>query len=458
MDKSINLPRLLILSFVCILLLLCTTILTKRSAFAFASSGAVQVGATPTLPSITSTDSQATSETPSIPTLVAQAQASRTAILTKIAETETVAAEITPTVTLTPSATLTPSVTPTSSTQVLTVTKLDDSTVGRCSSDCSLRDAIAAAPYGATISFARGLTGTIVLTNGEIQITKSMTIKGPGAKSSQITISGNKVFTIFSTKALVVLDISGLTFADANANGAISSVLGILHITDCTFQNNVGGAVSSDTGYLVVQRSTFVNTSEGSQAAIQTLRGTATIVDSTFYNNNEDSGAAILNSSGAMLIVNSTLRDDRLHGGILVLNILPGKPAPASTMSATVSAITPEPGQMVIINTILEAGKHMQVCNGQTVDGGHNLQFPGTSCGSSMPSANAKLAPLQDNGGPTQTLALLEGSPAIDAGDSITCAGPLLQNMDQRELPRSVEGTTGKGALCDIGAFEYNSH
>ena len=54
------------------------------------------------------------------------------------------------------------------------------------------------------------------------------------------------------------------------------------------------------------------------------------------------------------------------------------------------------------------------------------------------------LGPLQDNGGPTMTMALLPGSPAIDAG--VPVAGI---TTDQRGISRSISG------LPDIGAFEY---
>jgi hypothetical protein len=60
--------------------------------------------------------------------------------------------------------------------------------------------------------------------------------------------------------------------------------------------------------------------------------------------------------------------------------------------------------------------------------------------------ADPKLGPLADNGGPTLTMALLSGSPAIDAGD--TSAAPA---TDQRGFPRPA------GLAADIGAFEYGS-
>jgi hypothetical protein len=53
------------------------------------------------------------------------------------------------------------------------------------------------------------------------------------------------------------------------------------------------------------------------------------------------------------------------------------------------------------------------------------------------------LGPLQDNGGPTWTHALLPGSPALDVGDPAQCPA-----TDQRGVPRP------QGAGCDIGAFE----
>ncbi len=62
--------------------------------------------------------------------------------------------------------------------------------------------------------------------------------------------------------------------------------------------------------------------------------------------------------------------------------------------------------------------------------------------------------PLQNNGGPTFTNALLPGSPAIDAGNPVTCTdnlGATLHN-DQRGYPRPANGTGT--TRCDIGAFE----
>ena len=60
-----------------------------------------------------------------------------------------------------------------------------------------------------------------------------------------------------------------------------------------------------------------------------------------------------------------------------------------------------------------------------------------------------RLGPLQDNGGPTFTLALLHGSPALDAGDDALLGPPYNLTTDQRGFARDA------GAHVDIGAFEF---
>ena len=71
-----------------------------------------------------------------------------------------------------------------------------------------------------------------------------------------------------------------------------------------------------------------------------------------------------------------------------------------------------------------------------------------------MNNISPMLGPLQNNGGPTQTQALLPGSPAVDAGDPSGCRdnhGHLLKT-DQRGMPRpDKEDKTG----CDMGAYEH---
>jgi hypothetical protein len=98
-------------------------------------------------------------------------------------------------------------------------------------------------------------------------------------------------------------------------------------------------------------------------------------------------------------------------------------------------------------NTIIAGSAMGGNCAGSPlVDGGGNLSYPDATC----PGLNADplLGPLQDNGGPTWTMALGEGSAAIDAADDAICAAPPVNNLDQRSVTRP------QGTHCDIGAVE----
>jgi hypothetical protein len=104
-----------------------------------------------------------------------------------------------------------------------------------------------------------------------------------------------------------------------------------------------------------------------------------------------------------------------------------------------------------LVNTLLATNSPVGSWGGNCSgcgDGGHNLSSD-DSCGFGATGSNntdPKLGPLADNRGPTLTMALLPGSPAIDAGNTA-----LAPATDQRGFPRPA------GLAADIGAFEYSS-
>jgi hypothetical protein len=80
---------------------------------------------------------------------------------------------------------------------------------------------------------------------------------------------------------------------------------------------------------------------------------------------------------------------------------------------------------------------------------GYNIESPGDTCGFDQNTDEAgvpdpMLGPLQNNGGPTQTHALLPGSDAINQIPEAACE----LEEDQRGEPRPG------GTMCDVGAFE----
>ena len=89
-------------------------------------------------------------------------------------------------------------------------------------------------------------------------------------------------------------------------------------------------------------------------------------------------------------------------------------------------------------------------CDGDVASTGYNIESPGNACGLdqltdlvNVSADDLKLGPLQDNGGPTMTHALLPGSVAIDHIPAIDCE----VDEDQRGEPRPG------GTMCDVGAF-----
>jgi len=272
----------------------------------------------------------------------------------------------------------------------------------------------------------------------------------------------------------------GCTFSENTANsgegGAIwSNSFGTVRVTASTFSKNTansgeGGAIwSNDDATVTVAESTFsentANSGEGG-AIWSNTRGTVTVTRSTFSKNtaNLGEGGAIWNNfDGIVTVANCTFVGNtaNLGEGGAIWNNTDGT---VTVLNCTFSGNRADEGGAVwngtngtatLVNTIVadDSGGN---CFGSITDGGHNID-DGMSCGFS--SANHSLsntdpgldpAGLADNGGPTQTIALLLTSPAIDAGDNAVCRTPPVDGVDQRGEPRF----SSRDANCDIGAFE----
>ena len=353
----------------------------------------------------------------------------------------------------------------------ITVSSAGDSGAG------TLRQAILdASASGDTIRFAASVV-TIDLTSGELSVNKSLTISGPGPSLLTVRRSAASRFRIFRIAPGCTVAISGLKIADGKTPafpqeaGAGILNAGTLTIGECTISGNqaavgLGGSADSlsgggvfNTGTLTIVNSTVSGNSAGYSGGGLENWGRATINNSTFSGNsagsatNGPAGGAIRNL-GTLTLVGSTVSGNSAVAG------MPGGSVGGGGGIYTHSVATSSArSSIVALNTSSLNGLDV---SGALTSEGWNLI--GTDAGAAIASAQSSdrigtanspidpmLGPLQANGGPTFTRALLPGSPALDAGDDAVLDPPLSFATDQRGagFPRK------SGAQVDIGAFEF---
>jgi CSLREA domain-containing protein len=262
-----------------------------------------------------------------------------------------------------------------------------------------------------------------------------------GATARDTAIDGGDQSTIFTVPTGGSLELRRLTLRDGKTDASGGGIRndGTLTLVDMALAGNeavTGGGAVSSTGTLNVNRVAFVgNESNQPGAAVAIARtgganpGIATITNSTVAGNLSKGGAALMLSGGGTLTLESSTVSDN-YGGLL--HAVGGV------------RVADAPSTLVLANSIV-AGNADHDCQadpgGAIVSQGGNLT--GDAGCAAGPPADPKLGPLQDNGGPTDTFALLPGSPAID---SVTAPGCPI--VDQRGAPRPL------GVACDAGAFE----
>jgi CSLREA domain-containing protein len=339
---------------------------------------------------------------------------------------------------------------------LLPVNSLNDPGDGTCdSSECTLREAVTVAAGGDTITFDPALAGGTITLGSQITLDKDLTIDGSGL-SSHVQVSGGGSVRVFAILEGLTIAISHLDIRDGNApsGGGIDVLASTLTVSNTTFSGNSaddGGAIDVNDGTLFVTDCSFVGNSAAVYGgAIDNNMGTTTIVGSTFSGNSSGQyGGGVFNNYGDVAVTNSTFSGNSaaLSGGGL-LNYEGTMRVRNSTLSGNSAPsgggiLNSTNGTLYLWNTIVAGSPSGGDClnDGTLATNTHNLIEDGT-CSPAV-TGDPMLGPLADNGGPTLTLALQLGSPAIDAGDDATC-----EATDQRGADRPL------GAHCDIGAYE----
>ena len=304
---------------------------------------------------------------------------------------------------------------------------------------------------GCTYTLTQPATATPNGPDGLPPITTAIAIHGHGAT---ITRGGTsppafRIFEVAYTGALAIdhLTVSGGGGADTAGGGIFNA--GAVTVTSSTISGNSagsggagGGIYNSDFGELTVTESTISgNVAFNGGGIVNSNNGTVTVIQGTISGNLASvGGGGIFNAVGTLTVIQSTISANlagSVGGGIYNFG-----------------------GTELTLTRTIVANNLSGNCVGSITDGGYNLEDTnacGFSQSTSLIDTDPRLGPLQDNGGPTFTHALLPGSTAIDKGRS---AG---LTTDQRGtgFPRTFDDpaipNAGGGDGTDIGAFEVQS-
>lgn len=223
-----------------------------------------------------------------------------------------------------------------------------------------------------------------------------------------------------------------LTIADLN----------ILNVSHAVSESNFAGGVLDNRGTTRLRNVTITDTN----------------IDAT---QNAISGGVLANS-GTLSLENVTLSGNRVQGE--VFGVALHNTGEATLANVTIAgsgsgssgspAIHTGSGASLSIGNSILADNDGGNCNRSASSNGGNVSDDGScglNAGSDQSNTNAMLEPLNGNDGNILTHALMDGSPAVNAGRAARCTP-----MDARGMPRPQAGASGAGNACDAGAHELS--
>lgn len=326
---------------------------------------------------------------------------------------------------------------------------------------------------------------------------------------TNVTISGNTASHagggICNDTGFTAITSSTLTSNHAQLGGGFANVFSIAAITNSTISDNSansdGGGILNDGAQLTVTGTTISgNTAKGlfgrGGGIDNHLASSLTITESTISNNTARDGGGISSSNFSELTITSStisVNSGSQGGGILnsdrstltVTNsAISGNSASpfqgggirtsgsaVSISSSTITGNSAPPNQFGSAGGIYNVTNVVTVKNsivannangdcftttiGSIVGLGINFSTDGSCPGfTQVTPAQLNLGPLGNNGGTTQTHALLTGSVAIDTVTDCTDVAGNRVTKDQRGVMRPIDGNCDGIAQCDVGGYE----
>ena len=245
--------------------------------------------------------------------------------------------------------------------------------------------------------------GQAIETEGTIFIDNDVILHGEG-----VTLDGRNVEDIFRVVERVTVELNGFTLI-GGGHAALYNI-GTLTLANSTVTEGPGWGIDNDGALTVINSTVSGNGGQGES----------------------DTPAQIFNE-GSLVLINSTVVADSVFVSALRTGPVRGDR----------DYLTRIEGTLILGRCTLEQ---------PVTSSGYNIESPGDTCGLDQGSdlvdasfESLELGPLENNGGPTQTHALGEGSIAIDVVPGADCE----VETDQRGFPRY--------SMCDVGAFEVQT-
>ena len=321
-------------------------------------------------------------------------------------------------------------------------------------SSCDEASLLAALSGGGKVTFT--CSGTITLT-GTITVSADTIIDGAG---QNVTVSGGFATQVIFVSSGAQLELNKVTIADgfSEFGGGILN-LGTLTVSHSSFSSNYsrtyggGGILNGNGAVLTVTNSTFSDNHAYFNSGGGILNyATLTVMNSTFSGNSADYIGGGIATFAPLTVSNSTFYGNNagIYGGglsngqqvypILVIN---------NTFSGNSSGgggNIHNIGPLTLRNTIVANSLSGGNCRnyGVVLNDSGNLDTDGTCVGTISP--DPLLGPLQNNGGPTQTMAIPMASPAFGGANPANCP-----TTDQRGVLRP------QFMACDVGAYEFDT-
>ncbi len=319
---------------------------------------------------------------------------------------------------------------------VMTDVKLDTNTIsgkgaGLCSEGMAELTRVTA-----TDNAAAGGPGGAIYNNGTMTVDASVleenTVTGQVSGGDGGGIANDELGDLTINGTIITENTGTSVACDDCSSGAGISNEGMLKVTASTISYNHAdnSAAISSSGSATIERSTISHNDAGSitVARDSTLSIYASTISGNLAAGYPKQGFGGIQTFGSTTIIASTIANNTSdwvqYGGIFNAN----------------TGVTS-------LQAVILANNGTKNCHtgGTIASSGKNVADDDTCnpSGTDQVVADAKIGPLANNGGFTQTHALISGSPAIDTGQGYFCT------TDQRFAPRPV------GAQCDVGSFEF---